>query len=67
MENKRHHTKPRAPFGRPREAHQRAVIYHRAIRVLAVVIWGMVAAVDVCGDLQPPPEPVRLGREAWEL
>lgn len=38
-------------------------------RALAVAVFAIVALVDVAGDqdTNPPPEPVRLGREAWEL
>ncbi len=40
-----------------------------ARRALAVVIFAIVAIVDLAGDADtnPPPEPVRIGREAWEL
>lgn len=38
-------------------------------RALAVTIFAVVALEDLAGDADtnPPPEPVRLGREAWEL
>lgn len=40
-----------------------------ARRALAVAIFAIVALVDIAGDADtnPPPEPVRIGREAWEL
>lgn len=40
-----------------------------ARQAFAVLVFLIVIAVDLLGDAEtnPPPEPVRIGREAWEL
>ncbi len=40
-----------------------------ARQALAVLAFLIVIAVDLGGDPEtnPPPEPIRTGREAWEL
>lgn len=39
------------------------------MRFAAVIVWALVAVVDVAGDqdTNPPPDPPREGRELWEI
>ncbi|WP_256435906.1 hypothetical protein [Dechloromonas sp. TW-R-39-2] len=38
------------------------------VQILSMIFfWSAVLAVDMYASINPPPEPVQLGREAWDL
>lgn len=39
----------------------------RAQILSMIFFWSAALAVDLYAPINPPPEPISIGREAWEL